>query len=167
VLIPRNRMSAALRAVFDAAEARAVTVVQPYNLVQYLQLIPQFSILVRAVVAGGLAGALSGKGPFTLFAPNDYAFSRLPPGAIEKLLKNVTELDAILTYHVANGNVSSSQLTNGEKVPTLNGKDVNVEIFTHNGITDVVLNRNARVLNANNYATNGVFHEIDNVLIPQ
>ena len=83
------------------------------------------------------------------------------------LLKNITELNEILTYHVVSGNVSSSQLTDHEEVPTLNGKDITVEIFKGpNGDSVVILDHHAQVTNADNYATNGVFHEIDEVLLP-
>lgn len=168
VLIPRKAvMSAALRAVFEKAEARAAaSAIPPYNLVERLQLIPQFSTLVTAVVVGKLATALSGAGPFTLFAPNDFAFERLPAGVLPALLKNVTLLDEILTYHVVSGNVSSTQLTNGEQVPTLEGSKIDVGVFKRNGFTDIELNHRALVLNADNYVTNGVFHEIDNVIEP-
>ena len=170
VLIPRA-MSPGLKAVFDAAEEAALIVepisFPPLNLVQRLQLIPQFSTLVTAVVAGGDAATLSGKGPFTLMAPNDFAFQRLPPGVLPSLLKNITELNEILTYHLISGNVSSSQLTDGEEVPTLNGKNITVEIFKGpNGDSVVVLDHHARVINADNFVTNGVFHEIDEVLLP-
>lgn len=171
VLIPRNAMSAGLKALFDAAEEAALVVepvsIPALNLVQRLQLIPQFSTLVTAVVVGGDAATLSGKGPFTIFAPNDFAFARLPNGVLPALLKNITELNEILTYHVVSGNVSSSQLTNNEEVPTLNGKKITVEIFKGpNGDSVVVLDHHAQVTNADNYATNGVFHEIDEVLLP-
>jgi len=176
VLIPRAAMSAGLKALFDAAEeteliAKPGVAIPNLNLVQRLQLIPQFSTLVTAVVAGGDAATLSGKGPFTIFAPNDFAFDRLPPGVLPALLKNITELNEVLTYHVVAGNVSSSELKDNEEVPTLNGHNITVNIFTdphrQPPVTVVVLDHHAQVLNANNYATNGVFHEIDEVLIPR
>jgi len=160
VLIPRH-----LEAQLSAAAA-PVADIPPYNLVERLQLIPQFSTLVTAVVVGKLAGALSAKGPFTLFAPNDMAFQRLPPGVLDRLLHNVTELDEILTYHVASGNVSSSDLKDGEQVPTLNGKSILVNIMERFNHTEVILNDHVRVVNANTYVTNGVFHEIDDILLP-
>jgi len=162
-------MSAELRAVFEKAEAKAsamASAIPPYNLVQRLQLIPQFSTLVTAVVAGNLATALSAKGPFTLFAPNDFAFERLPQGVLPALLKNITLLDEILTYHVVAGNVSSSDLKDGEQVPTLEGANILVNIFTRNQFTDVVLDRHSHVVTPNVYVTNGVFHEIDEVIEP-
>jgi len=167
VLIPRKaEMSAGLRAVFERAEARAAVGYPPYDLVARLELIPQFSTLVKAVVAGGLVPTLKGPGPFTLFAPNDFAFDRLPAGVLPALLKNVTLLDEILTYHAVSGNVSSSQLTDGEKVKSIETGIITVNIYNRNGRKDVVLNQRAFVLNADNYVTNGVFHEIDNVIEP-
>ncbi len=154
VLIPRKaEMSAGLRAVFERAEARAAVGYPPYNLVARLELIPQFSTLVKAVVAGGLATTLSGPGPFTLFAPNDFAFDRLPAGVLPALLKNVTLLDEILTYHAVSGNVSSSQLTDGEKVKSIETGIITVNIYNRNGRKDVVLNQRAFVLNADNYVS--------------
>jgi len=173
VLIPRAAMSAGLRAVFEAAEDAELiaksAAIPNLNLVQLLQLIPQFSTLVTAVVAGGDAATLSGKGPFTIFAPNDFAFDRLPNGVLPALLKNITELNEVLTYHVVAGNVSSSQLTDGEQVPTLNGKDILVNIFADRRDPTkkvVELDHRSQVLSVDNYATNGVFHEIDEVLLP-
>jgi len=177
VLIPRKtEMSPGLRAVFEAAETRAEEALirspielPTLNLVQRLALIPEYSTLVTAVTAAKLAGALSGTGPFTIFAPDNYAFERLPPGALQRLLANITELTAILTYHVASGNVSSSDLTNNEQIPTLEGKDITVEIFNvtrPEPRTVVSLDHHAIVTYADNYASNGVFHGIDEVLFP-
>jgi len=167
VLIPRP-MSQGLDALFRTA-APAL------NLVQRLQLIPEFSTLVTAVVAGGLADTLSGPGPFTVFAPDNMAFERLPPGALQKILANKTLLDEILTYHVVAGNVSSSQLTNGEQVKTVNGQDIVVTIAQEPRPQPhevIILNEDSKdhrgsyVMLPNNYATNGVFHGITEVLVP-
>jgi len=178
VLVPRAAdMSEGLRAIFAAAEARAeeALIAKPalsagaFNLVQRLALIPEYSTLVTAVTVGGLAGALSGPGPFTLFAPDDFAFERLPPGVLARLLKNVTELDEVLTYHVAKGNVSSSDLTDGEQIPTLNGKDILVNLYNETRPephTVVILDHHVLVALPNNYASNGVFHGVDDVLLP-
>jgi uncharacterized surface protein with fasciclin (FAS1) repeats len=124
---------------------------------------------------GKLAGALSGAGPFTLFAPDNRAFERLPPGVLQRLLANITELDEVLTYHVAKGNVSSSDLTNNEQVPTLEGKNILVQIFQEPRPQPhevIILNENSQfhrgsyVELPNNYATNGVFHAVSEVLVP-
>jgi len=147
----------------------------PLNLVQRLQLVPEFSTLVTAVVAGGLAETLSGPGPFTVFAPDNFAFERLPPGALPKILANKTLLVEILTYHVVAGNVSSTQLTNGEQVKTVNGQDIVVTIADEPRPQPhkvIILNENTQfhrgsyVELPNNYATNGVFHAVSEVLVP-
>jgi len=176
VLIPRKHMSAELAAVFDAgyaaeaARAKVALAAPALNLVQRLQLIPEYSTLVTAVVKANLAGVLSGKGPFTIFAPDNFAFDRLPNGVLPKLLANITLLTDILTYHVVAGNVSSSELKDNEQVPTLlKGQDIDVNIVdvprpvAHK---EVFLNKRARVTLPDNFATNGVFHGIDDVLLP-
>jgi len=175
VLIPRAAMSAELKAVFDAAEEEAlvVPVAAPptLNLVQRLQLIPQFSTLVTAVIAAGDVATLSGKGPFSLLAPNDFAFARLPPGALERLIANKTELQAVLLNHVISGEVLSKELKDGEEIPMVGGGNVSVQIYTDKRptppVTIIEFDHHARVLNADNLATNGVFHEIDEVLFPR
>jgi len=164
VLVPRP-LSKALSALFYPVAAPTL------NLVQRLQLIPYYSTLVSAVVAGGLVETLSGKGPFTLFTPSNRAFEALPPGAIEKLLANKTLLDEVLTYHAVAGAVYSSALKNGENVTTINGEDIAVTIDTANGHELIILDeRKGRggsfVVEPNNTATNGVFHGVTGVLIP-
>jgi len=167
-------MSPGLAALFAAADEAALIrpaaiTLPKLNLVQRLQYIPEFSTLVTAVVAGNLAAALSSAGPFTLFAPSNRAFERLPPGALQKLLANKTALVDVLTYHVAKGNVSSSDLTNNEQVPTLEGKSILVQIFQDprpQPHAVVVLDKHSLVDLPDNYASNGVFHGIDEVLLP-
>jgi transforming growth factor-beta-induced protein len=122
---------------------------------------PDHTILETAVVAADLAGALSGEGPFTVFAPTDAAFNALPAGTIEALLNDIPTLTSILTYHVAGGNVLSTDLTNGQEVVTLNGKSVTVTINA-----DGVFINDAQVTVADLVADNGVVHVIDAVLLP-
>mmetsp|Transcript_6063 Transcript_6063/g.11792 ORF Transcript_6063/g.11792 Transcript_6063/m.11792 type:complete len:796 (-) Transcript_6063:98-2485(-) len=122
----------------------------------------QFSTLITALKAAGLAGTLSGEGPFTVFAPTNDAFAALPEGTVESLLqpKNVGALTDILQYHVVAGNAPSTSLTSGE-IETLNGDSVNVDVsdgrVTVNG---------ANVIIPDVIASNGVIHVIDAVLIP-
>jgi len=159
-----------MRAVATLALATAAcAAIPPYNLVERLVLDPFESTLVTAVVAADLQGALSGKGPFTVFAPTDFAFDQLPPGTLAKLLANKTMLTEVLLYHVVAGNVSSTQLKDGMVVPTLDKENLLINILPpHNGFPAAVLvNRDSRVLYADNYATNGVYHTIDHVLIPR
>jgi uncharacterized surface protein with fasciclin (FAS1) repeats len=122
---------------------------------------PDHEILETAVVAAGLAGALSGEGPFTVFAPTDAAFNALPAGTIEALLNDIPTLTSILTYHVAGVNALSTDLTNGQEVVTLNGESVTVTINA-----DGVFINDARVTVADLVADNGVVHVIDAVLLP-
>jgi uncharacterized surface protein with fasciclin (FAS1) repeats len=121
-----------------------------------------FETLVAAVTAADLAGALSAEGPLTVFAPTDDAFAALPEGLVDCLLleENVDALTAILTYHVVDGQVMSTDLTDGP-VPTLQGEEVTVDL------TDgVVLNDSVNVATADVEASNGVIHVIDGVLVP-
>jgi len=122
---------------------------------------PDFSTLVTAVKAAGLVETLSGAGPFTLFAPTNEAFRMLPPGVLDKLLKDKAKLTAVLTYHVVSGTVYSAGLSDGMKAPTVNGADIMVKIMGDN-----VFINNAKVVMADDAVTNGVIHVINKVLLP-
>jgi uncharacterized surface protein with fasciclin (FAS1) repeats len=122
---------------------------------------PDHTVLETAVLAAGLETALSGDGPFTVFAPTDAAFAALPAGTIEALLANPAALTSILTYHVAAGTVLSTDLTNGQSITTLNTQSVTVSINA-NG----VFINDAQVTVADLIADNGVVHVIDAVLLP-
>jgi len=122
-----------------------------------------FNTLVAAVQAAGLESTLRGAGPFTVFAPTDAAFAALPAGTVETLLKpeNKDQLVAILTYHVVSGKTKSKDLAGKTlSVPTVNGAAVSV-----NGTNGVTVN-GATVTQADIYASNGVIHVIDAVLLP-
>lgn len=121
-----------------------------------------FKTLTAALKAAGLVETLQGNGPFTVFAPTDAAFAKLPAGTVEMLLKpeNKATLVRILTYHVVSGNVLSTDLKSGE-VKTLEGSPVNVMI-SKNG----VMVNNSTVKAADVKASNGVIHVIDTVLMP-
>lgn len=122
-----------------------------------------FTTLVAAVQAAGLVDTLKGEGPFTVFAPNDAAFAKLPAGTVEDLLKpeNKDKLTAILTYHVVPGKVMSGDLSNGMKAATVQGGEVTV--MTEGGVSV----NDAKVLAADIEAENGVIHVIDTVIIPE
>lgn len=122
-----------------------------------------FNTLVAAVKAAGLADALSGKGPFTVFAPTDAAFAKLPAGTVEALLKDPVKLAAILKYHVVSGKVMAADVIkgNGAKPVTLNGAALNIKVKGGK----VYVNR-AMVTGADVAASNGVIHVIDTVLLP-
>lgn len=120
--------------------------------------------LVTAVTAAGLVETLSGTGPFTIFAPTNAAFAALPAGTVETLLKpeSKDQLTGILTYHVVAGNVMAADLTDGQKVPTLNGQELTVSIKD-----GVVMVNGAKVTAADLSGSNGVIHVVDAVILPK
>merc|ERR1711865_283767 len=128
------------------------------------------STLVTPLKAGGLVDTLSGKGPFTVFAPTNEAFAKLPAATLAHLLKpaNVKELDAVLTYHVVAGVAAfSKDLTDGEKIKTVEGQDVTASIFKpgrHRHRSNRIFINKALVTTADVSASNGVIHIIDKVL---
>jgi uncharacterized surface protein with fasciclin (FAS1) repeats len=125
---------------------------------------PDHTTLVTAVTAAGLVETLSGTGPFTVFAPTNAAFAALQAGTVEDLLKpeNKEKLTSILTYHVVAGNVLSSQLTDGQKVATLNGQELTVAIKK-----GVVTINGTKVIAADLEGTNGVVHVVEGVILPK
>ncbi len=122
-----------------------------------------FKTLATALTAAGLVATLKGKGPFTVFAPTDDAFAKLPAGTLESLLKpeNKAKLAAILTYHVVSGEVMASQVVTLNDAKTVNGSMV--KISTMGG---VVMVNGAKVTATDIKASNGVIHVIDTVLLP-
>jgi uncharacterized surface protein with fasciclin (FAS1) repeats len=124
----------------------------------------EFKTLVAAVKAAGLVDTLKGPGPFTVFAPTDEAFAKLPAGTVESLLKpeNKARLQSILTYHVIPGKVMSLELVKLDSAKTVEGG--NIAIQTMNG--GVMVN-NAHVTQADISASNGVIHVIDTVILPE
>ena len=122
-----------------------------------------FNTLVAAVKAAGLADALSGKGPFTVFAPTDAAFAKLPAGTLDALLKDPVKLAAILKYHVVSGKVMAADVIkgNGAKPATLNGAALDIMVKSGN-----VYVNGAMVTSADVTASNGVIHVIDTVVLP-
>ena len=131
------------------------------NIIQNAVNSKDHTTLVAAVKAAGLVGTLEGKGPFTVFAPTNAAFGKLPAGTVDTLLKpeNKEKLKAILLYHVVAGKVLSTDLKAG-KVKTAEGQDVTISL------TDGAHVNDAKVIKADIPASNGVIHVIDTVLIP-
>ena len=121
----------------------------------------QFTTLVKAVQAAGLVDTLKGPGPFTVFAPTDAAFAKLPAGALEGLLQDKDKLKAVLTYHVVSGKVMSSDVKTGN-VTTVQGQPLHVMAKDGN-----VMVGKAKVVKADIEADNGVIHVIDTVLLPK
>ncbi|EHQ07443.1 fasciclin domain-containing protein [Leptonema illini] len=116
--------------------------------------------LVTAVKAAGLADSLANPGPFTVFAPTDAAFEKLPPGTVEGLLKKKAELKDILEYHVYVGGVQADYFTDGMVLNQANGKDVTIRL------KDGKATVNGANIVASVKASNGVIHIIDGVLLP-
>jgi uncharacterized surface protein with fasciclin (FAS1) repeats len=152
---------AAASALFVSLPVRADA---PGTIVDVAVSAGSFKTLVAAVKAAGLVDTLSGKGPFTVFAPTDAAFAKLPAGTVETLLKpeNKEKLKAILLYHVVAGDVKSTDLKDGESVKTVGGKSITVHIA--NGVVTV---NDATVVKADIPASNGTIHVIDTVLLPK
>lgn len=120
-----------------------------------------FETLVAAVKAAGLVDTLKGEGPFTVFAPTDEAFSKLPEGTVDSLLEDVPQLTKILTYHVVPGKVMAADVTKIKSAKTVEGSELKIDASS-----GVKIN-NATVSQADVEADNGVIHIIDTVLIPE
>ena len=123
----------------------------------------QFKTLTAALGAAGLVDTLKGPGPFTVFAPTDAAFAKLPAGTVETLLKpeNKDQLTAILTYHVVPGSVMAADVVKLTEAKTVNGKMIKVSVDGGN-----VMINDAKVTAADIAASNGVIHVIDAVILP-
>lgn len=123
-----------------------------------------FKTLASAVTAAGLIDTLKGTGPFTVFAPNDEAFAKLPAGTVDDLLKDIPKLKAILTYHIVAGKVMAADVLkmDGQSATTVNGETL--QISTTGGVK---LNGNVYVTKTDIECTNGVIHIVDTVLLPK
>jgi len=131
------------------------------NIVQTAQKAGQFKTLVALVKKAGLATTLSGKGPYTVFAPTDAAFKKVPKATLDALGKDKAKLKAVLLYHVVKGRVTSKQVVKLKSAKTLNGKSVAIKVKSGS-----VYVNNAKVTTADVKASNGVIHVINRVLIP-
>ena len=123
----------------------------------------EFKTLAAALEAADLVGTLKGDGPFTVFAPTDAAFAKLPEGTVESLLKpeNRDQLVAILTYHVVAGKVEAADVVKLDEATTVNGQDVQITVAD----SGVQVN-DANVIKTDIEASNGVIHVIDTVILP-
>jgi uncharacterized surface protein with fasciclin (FAS1) repeats len=142
--------------------AHAVTKSAKNDIVAVASSAGSFNTLVAAVKAAGLVETLQGAGPFTVFAPTDAAFAKLPKGTVEDLLKpeNKEKLIAILTYHVVAGKVMAADVKT-MKAKTVNGQSLDVKV-TDSGVTV----DNAKVVKTDVAASNGIIHVIDTVVLP-
>jgi len=121
-----------------------------------------FKTLAAALQAAGLVETLQGPGPFTVFAPTDAAFAKLPAGTVEALLADRAKLTAILTYHVVPGRVLAADVVKLTEAKTVNGSSVTIRVVDGKVMID-----NATVVTADVQATNGVIHIIDTVILPK
>ena len=131
------------------------------NIVQTAVAAGQFKTLVSLLKQAGLAGVLQGKGKFTVFAPTDAAFAKVPKATLEALANDKEALRAVLLYHVVKGNVTAAKVVKLDSATTLNGESVAISV--RGGKVYV---NDARVIKADVKASNGVIHVINKVLIP-
>jgi uncharacterized surface protein with fasciclin (FAS1) repeats len=131
------------------------------NLVQTASAAGQFKTLASLLQKAGLAGTLAGKGPFTVFAPTDAAFAKVPKATLASLAKDKSKLRAVLLYHVVRGKVTAAQAMKLQSAKTLEGKSLRIRVSGGKVIVG-----GATVVKANVLASNGVIHVVDRVLIP-
>ena len=131
------------------------------NLVETAIEAGNFKTLVKAVQEAGLVDTLSAEGPYTIFAPTDQAFSKLPEGTLENLLKDKEKLTNILTYHVVPDKIMADDVLGLKNADTINGKQLSINA------SEVVKIDKANVIKTDIECTNGVIHVIDEVLIPE
>lgn len=131
------------------------------NIVETAVAAGSFKTLVAAVTAAGLADTLSSPGPFTVFAPSDDAFAKLPAGTVEALLADIPKLKKILTYHVVSGDVRAADVSKLKEAKTVEGSNVHIHV---NG--GVKINE-SNIVTADIACDNGVIHVIDAVLLPK
>jgi len=154
-------MKSLSRFVAGAALAFATSVSLAADIVDTAVSAGQFKTLVKAVQEAGLVDTLKGDGPFTVFAPTDEAFAKLPAGTLEALLKDKEKLAAVLTYHVVPGKVMAAQVKPGP-VKTVQGQPLIVSASY-----GTVMVNNAKVVKTDIVTSNGVIHVIDTVVLPQ
>ena len=121
-----------------------------------------FNTLAKALQAAGLVETLKGAGPFTVFAPTDDAFAKLPAGALDALLKDKAKLTAVLTYHVVPGKVMAADVVQLKSAKTVNGKSVKIQVAGGEVSVD-----GAKVVKTDIQCSNGVIHVIDSVILPE
>jgi len=147
--------------LFAQYDAKMVSNAVKSNLVETAISAGDFTTLVTALTEADLVSALEGDGPFTVFAPTDEAFKKLPNGVLKNLLEDKEALKNVLLYHVVSGDITSNQITKLNEAKTLNGSDV--KIMVEDG---KVMVNNSQVVGADVIASNGIIHVIDTVLLP-
>ena len=151
-----------LSAIVPVASMASATRAAKPNIVQTAVAAGQFKTLVKLVKQAGLAGALQGKGPFTVFAPTDAAFSKVPKSTLAALAKDKAKLRAVLLYHVAKGKLTAAKVAKLHSIKTLNGQSL--KVLVGHGTVRI---GGARVIKTDIGASNGVIHVINQVLIPR
>jgi len=121
-----------------------------------------FNTLVTAVKAAGLVETLSGPGPFTVFAPTDEAFAKLPAGTVEKLLQDKAKLTSILTYHVVSGKYMAADVLKMSSLKSVQGQNITISLKDGAPMVD-----NAKIVKTDIVCSNGVIHVIDAVILPK
>ena len=135
---------------------------QELNIVETATQAGDFKTLLTALQEAGLADTLKGSGPFTVFAPTDEAFAKLPPGTLEALLKDKNKLKSILIFHVVAGDLKAQSVLGGAELTTLQGQ----KLQASSAAGQVTINQ-AKLLKADVNCSNGVIHVIDTVLLPE
>ncbi len=151
----------ALVAAFAAPVSAAPKAAPTKNIVQTAVAAGQFKTLVMLVKKAGLVGALSGKGPLTVFAPTDAAFAKVPKATLKALAADPMKLKEVLLYHVVKGRVTAAQASKLTSATTLEGQKLKIKVSGGS-----VFINSAKVVTPNVFATNGVIHVINAVLIP-
>ena len=139
-----------------------VVVAQQKDIVETAVAAGTFNTLAKALTAAGLIETLKGKGPFTVFAPTDAAFAKLPPAVLAGLLADKAKLTAVLTYHVVSGKVMAAQVVGMTEATSVQGGKIGIMVMGGK----VMLNHSATVTATDIQASNGVIHVIDTVILP-
>ena len=155
-------LASAVVAVPFAASAGSMDKSAPKDIVDTAVAAGSFNTLAAALTEAGLVETLKGPGPFTVFAPTDAAFAKLPAGTVEALLKDKAKLTSILTYHVVSGKVAAKDVVTMDSAKTVNGQSVTIKVMGETVNID-----GATVTKADIEASNGVIHVIDTVLMPK
>jgi uncharacterized surface protein with fasciclin (FAS1) repeats len=170
IMIMKRKLNISIFTAFAAALVLLVTDVYAGNygkkqsdIVDTAVSAGTFNTLAAALEAGDLVGTLKGDGPYTVFAPTDDAFAKLPDGTVEMLLlpENKDQLVAILTYHVVQGKVTAAEVITMQSAPTVNGSDLAIRV-----VDDTVFINDSRVVATDIGASNGIIHVVDTVILP-
>jgi uncharacterized surface protein with fasciclin (FAS1) repeats len=161
IVIMRKLFASVLVAAVLAASVASLRAQQPKDIVDTAVAAGSFKTLAAALTAAGLVDTLKGAGPFTVFAPTDEAFAKLPAGTLEALLKDKAKLTAILTYHVVPGKVMAADVVKLKDAKTVQGQSIKID--TNKGVKV----DGANVVKTDIVCSNGVIHVIDSVILPK